>query len=743
MDNIDNNVEAQFICPISLEIMKDPYIAPDGLSYEYIAICKWLETHDTCPGNPSKYLTKNSLIRNNALRNAIEAYERENKTNNNIIQNNLQMLVPNDLKIQCSVQSQEINNKIVSLITLNSNIEIPNIHNRDPVILIILLDVSGSMNASIDRKDAKELSGLSRLDLVKHATKTIFGALGSKDYVCVITFSNVAQIVLPFTQMTTIGKQTASSKIENLKPDGMTNIWDALRLAFSISDNNSTNIKKNIMLFTDGVSNINPPTGIVTAVKNGIAKCKSPISISTFGFGYGDDLDSDQLTQISNICNGTYAYIPDASMLGTVFVNCISNILCTAFHNVTFCLKDSDLSDVTLLGYMKKIGEFDFNIGSIQHGQPRHILLRFNKNNTNIKICIKFNKMEIITPLYNNNKIVDNKIFFTEYCRISLIECLNDALYCTKADVTKLNLARAKVLELYNLFSENPPSEQTINMMSDIRNGGMKGQIELALSDKDMFTKWGVHYIPSLINSHLLEQCGNFKDLGIQTYGGVLFNEIRECANQIFCDLPAPKPSIQIQHNDKKAPIVMKSYVNRGGVCFDGEALVRLNDNSFKKVKNIKKDDILFNFARVICLVRTIIHDNNYDMVKINNVLVTPWHPILNNGEWQFPAMISNIINVKIQYIYNLVLDSYHCVHLNSLSNNNQSNNNIDPSSDLILATLGHGINSNNIIKHDYFGTNKVIHDLEKLSGYNNGFVELNNHCIKRSEDNGLVISIE
>merc|ERR1712196_398913 len=38
-----------FLCPITLELMDDPYIASDGHTYEKQAISEWLGKHDTSP----------------------------------------------------------------------------------------------------------------------------------------------------------------------------------------------------------------------------------------------------------------------------------------------------------------------------------------------------------------------------------------------------------------------------------------------------------------------------------------------------------------------------------------------------------------------------------------------------------------------------------------------------------------------------------------------------------------------
>lgn len=66
--NIDH-----FICPISLEMMKDPVICEDGITYERDAISQWFETHNTSPKTNAILYSKN-LIPNIALKAGITKY---------------------------------------------------------------------------------------------------------------------------------------------------------------------------------------------------------------------------------------------------------------------------------------------------------------------------------------------------------------------------------------------------------------------------------------------------------------------------------------------------------------------------------------------------------------------------------------------------------------------------------------------------------------------------------------------
>jgi hypothetical protein len=115
-------------------------------------------------------------------------------------------------------------------------------------------------------------------------------------------------------------------------------------------------------------------------------------------------------------------------------------------------------------------------------------------------------------------------------------------------------------------------------------------------------------------------------------------------------------------------------------------------------------------------------------MVKINNkLIITPFHPILENNEWVFPTSLGKITEYDCEYVYNLVLDTNHTVNIDST----------------ICVTLGHNISENFVVSHNYFGTNKVINDLEKFETYNDGIVVLDKNNFVRCPNTNRVIKIQ
>jgi hypothetical protein len=93
----------------------------------------------------------------------------------------------------------------------------------------------------------------------------------------------------------------------------------------------------------------------------------------------------------------------------------------------------------------------------------------------------------------------------------------------------------------------------------------------------------------------------------------------------------------------------MSHYYRNYGGCIDGECRVkiwRLNavgeyEWLNEKLKNVRKGDFVGkNRVRVECMVETRVF-GFVGMVRINGLVITPWHPIVLNGVWTFPIDIN------------------------------------------------------------------------------------------------------
>jgi uncharacterized protein YegL len=197
---------------------------------------------------------------------------------------------------------------------------------RVPTHLVCVVDISGSMGSAADPPDTGERTGLSLLDVVKHALKAILHTLGPDDSFALVPFSSSASVTLPFVSMDAKGLKKAIAAVDEMRPTATTNMWDGIEKALDlIRDTEATKSGSAIFVFTDGVPTQVPAEGHPQALKNYMARHDVHTSLSCFGFGYS--MDSPLLDELSALGGGVYSFIPDVGMVGTVFVHAAANLL--------------------------------------------------------------------------------------------------------------------------------------------------------------------------------------------------------------------------------------------------------------------------------------------------------------------------------------------------------------------------------------------------------------------------------
>ena len=481
-----------------------------------------------------------------------------------------------------------------------------------------------------------------------------------------------------------------------MKPDGCTNIWDALRLGM-IEAQKYKEYNTCLMLFTDGEPNENPPKGIIPTLKEAISGIKDVnFTISTFAFGY--DVDSKLMEEIAQIGNGIYGYCPDCTMVGTIFTSYMANILTTVESTVRIDVKNK---------FLQK----QFEIGGLYSDIPRHLgffLRKSDFKNTEITLLLGQEEYDIIKNIDYTEK---NPDIMDQYYRNKLINLISRNL-----DGKNLTKTEKEIKSLFDEIEKNKQKTEFMkNLLIDlIDKDPNHGQIEKAFST-EYYKVWGLDYLLSFLRFHIVEQCGNFKDQSLKLYGGNDFQEMLKVGNKIFVNLPPPENDCGGSKNISADDFEDYFYDPYGG-CFNGEAMVELK-NGKKKVKNIKKGDILSNGAKVECLIETKI--NKYvNVVNINDVYFSLYHPVEINGKWVFPCQHFKATKKYIDCWYNLVLKNKHEVVLNGVK----------------AITLGHN-RKDGILKHPYFGTNKVIDALKKYDSFNSGFISTSNLKVHRTNN--------
>eukprot|EP00455_Lapot_gusevi_P041667 TRINITY_DN485_c0_g1_i3.p1 TRINITY_DN485_c0_g1~~TRINITY_DN485_c0_g1_i3.p1 ORF type:complete len:144 (-),score=8.08 TRINITY_DN485_c0_g1_i3:249-680(-) len=88
---------------------------------------------------------------------------------------------------------------------------------------------------------------------------------------------------------------------------------------------------------------------------------------------------------------------------------------------------------------------------------------------------------------------------------------------------------------------------------------------------------------------------------------------------------------------------------------------------------------------------------------------ITQFHPVKVGGEWVFPVNAADAAPTASSepFVYTYVLSGGVSVVVDGVE----------------VVALGHGLQDNDVVKHDYLGTDRVVRDLMALDGFAEGRV--------------------
>tara|TARA_B110000908_G_C10267943_1_gene466650 strand:+ start:5543 stop:7681 length:2139 start_codon:yes stop_codon:yes gene_type:complete len=711
--------------------MNDPVMDPDGNTYEKKAILEWLKIKKESPvtRNP---LHASDLKPNRALKDAIQSFLQgysEEKKSNTVCEHTYDT---KSVNIKC-VSSDKL---------LMLEFENPEGIDRHSLDLAMVIDISGSMTqeATITNSSGtKESHGLSLLDIVKHGARTIINCMGPNDRVSIITYSDDSKVVFPLRYMTDENKLDALSKLNTINTEGCTNIWAGLEEGMKVLDYNKNNNQRSLLLLSDGQPNVIPPRGHIPMLHRFMDKHPDCCNINTYGFGY--NVDSKLLSDLAKYGNGGYYMIPESSFLGTIFEHSFANISTSFTSNLKIRVEKLEGNNLISAKNTYNVEDFSWGkqitFGSLQYGQVKNFILEFEKPLTDeqIELYIEFNDYRTnkkYTTSIKNKVVHDNKINL-HYLRSNMKHVMDSCMELLKNDSSQENLTKAtSILHTYidtvRTYEIVFPNKYLSDLVKDL-----SGQTTLAFSNKEWYNKWGCHYIRSLTLAHMNQQCNNFKDPGVQHFGGQLFKKIRDSADDIFCNLDPPKPSIKKRNNyQRKAVSTMRDYNNANAPCFHGNSTVLMFDNHYKKVSHIVKGDIVKTASGkmgiIRCVVKTIISKGKLPMVGFNKgLLVTGWHPIRLNLIWCLPKTVGETYLVKCDAIYSFLLE--------------EDNEPIMIINGIECVSLAHNLKGD-VIQHQYYGSDRIVKDLMKKDGWNKGLVVLDKQIFQRDQLTNMVTSI-
>jgi hypothetical protein len=617
---------------------------------------------------------------------------------------------------------------------------------RSPTNLICVVDISGSMGSPADTPDSGESTGLSLLDVVKHALKAVIHTLGPEDSFALVPFDHNAEVALPFVAMDSEGLKKAIYAVDEMRPRGMTNIWAGMQTAFDLARSSGDPSKQSaVFVFTDGVPNQIPPEGHQAAFKSYQQTHQVRANMSCFGFGY--NLDSALLDEMSSLGGGVYSFIPDVGMVGTVFVHAAANLLSCVASDCVVTVEAKDGSalqanDVPLpdpSSLVETPNKLSFDLGMMNFGQSRDVVVQATHPsdlNVTVQCQLPGRRVEVVGVFGADDPIRCS----VQKARAQVVRAIVDARRLgANSDRTAAIAAVEKAAEGLRELAETlcgGEDDGEEKYVSDLLQD-LEGQIAMSVSRDDWFRRWGVHYLPSIQRAHVLQQCLNFKDPGMQHYGGELFRDARDAADDRFNELPAPTPSNACYggyggyggggHVTAAAPINMATFNNAAGGCF-ATGLVLLATGERREVSEIAAGDRLLVGSEVVVVDRVVetrfSEDQMAELVDLGDgVLATPWHPVrVADGTWKFPAEIKPTVSLHVPAVYCFFLENGGTYTIGGWE----------------AVALGHEL-TGPVVSHPFFASReRVARSLDALPTANGRVILRAGECLERDHD-GLV----
>lgn len=594
---------------------------------------------------------------------------------------------------------------------------------------IIGIDISGSMGnqALITDESGKKIqTEFSYLDLVKHCIRMYIHSINIGDLFTLIAFNCRAYPIIVNEIIKEDNIDDLCERVMKLKASGGTNLWDCISLSYEMIQELDNDLIKNIVIFTDGVPNQNPPRGIKYSLSKYLEQYDvKDTPIHLLGFGY--NLEINTLNNICSMTNGTYNFIPSSAEMLTVMVHLMSNINIKCNKNIKINITYNNISNEEIkkaTQYLIHTFQIIDNTVIVDIGQTSNITILMDSLQ-----CHKPNITYIETSKIKTNiveiKQIDSQVYDeTNKLRVIFIRKIME-MY-NNATNDRFHKNEKIYIDLLETLDIN-------NYIIDLYVKDLTGEIKLALLNSDNFIKWGKYYIPSLIGAYSRQECNNFRDYGIQTFCSEEFKLLRDKIDKLCDELPDLEPTAQNvnyqQYNQvqiHRQPIRnIRQYQDLGG-CIHPHCLIK-TINRFVPLGTIKKGDTIINTDNqasiVECVVRHKCPNNRANLCKIGELYITPYHPIYINNKWEFPINIVPSEDYQCDYVYNLILNNRKSINVNNIK----------------CCTLGHGLEGD-VIYHPFFGTEEVVFNLQNLfiEEYNQGLVKSTN-IIERDVDTGLI----
>jgi uncharacterized protein YegL len=323
----------------------------------------------------------------------------------------------------------------------------PESEERTPIHLCCVIDTSASMSIG------------NKLENVKRSLQFLLDFLTPQDTISIVTFSQVAQTILPPTAVTALEKDNIRTRISLIKTESNTNISGGIIQARGLLNSDSSNVKQSILLLTDGVANAGliKPKDIIELVENTITGV-SGSSLSCIG--YGSDHNVELLQTMATEGCGSYYVVNNLEDVATVFGDVLGGLISCFAQQVHIVLP---VGTETKSRYaMTSTGEIV--VGDMSAGMEATILARIPTGGMaevtgyDLHSHNTFRLSTVVKNDLNEKLQVNGEAHYLRFTVLELIETTNDMLKQMNISDDSIKVHKNKVKECIDVISAHMES---------------------------------------------------------------------------------------------------------------------------------------------------------------------------------------------------------------------------------------------------------------------------------------------
>lgn len=192
---------------------------------------------------------------------------------------------------------------------------------RQPVHMILLVDSSGSMEED------------NKMSSVKRSIQLLQVLLCSNDRLSVVSFADDSKVIVSRASATPEDRTAIQYRVDTIQPNGSTNLSAGLLEVRSLVEGPDSGRKQGVLILTDGHAN----AGVMTS--KGLVEIVSRIQLESPGLSvttvaYGDDHNTEVLTEIAKAGGGAYNLVRNLEDVATVFGDILGGLVSVSAQKV-------------------------------------------------------------------------------------------------------------------------------------------------------------------------------------------------------------------------------------------------------------------------------------------------------------------------------------------------------------------------------------------------------------------------